>query len=152
MEFECEVLQAYKHLYLLLQRVKNRTDSRIPVFCLIRARGGDFLYSPDEVAAMADDVASLAAAGADGFVIGALNKDGSVDEDTCRTLIGAAPAKTPFTFHRAFDMAGQPFEALKAAARLGCTRLLSSGQRRTAPVLRMRRMASVAIDGPSSRG
>lgn len=44
----------------------------LPVFVMIRPRGGDFLYSPDEFAVMKQDIASLKLAGADGMVFGIL--------------------------------------------------------------------------------
>jgi copper homeostasis protein len=36
------------------------------------------------------------------------------------------------TFHRAFDWAANPFEAMEAVIQIGCERILTSGQRPTA--------------------
>lgn len=44
----------------------------IDVFCMIRCRGGDFVYDEDEMITMLNDIAILKANGADGFVFGAL--------------------------------------------------------------------------------
>ena len=46
----------------------------IPVFVMIRPRGGDFLYSDNELEVMKADVRALKQAGADGFVTGILNR------------------------------------------------------------------------------
>ena len=79
---------------------------------LIRPRGGDFCYTPDEVAIMETDIRLLKEEGTDGVVIGALNPDGTVDLPTMRRLITAAEGLS-ITFHRAFDMCANPEKALE---------------------------------------
>ncbi|SEK58714.1 copper homeostasis protein CutC [Nonomuraea pusilla] len=105
--------------------------SSIRVHVIIRPRGGDFIYDPYEIAAMERDVATVAAAGAHGVVIGALTPSGEVDAEVAERLIGAAGGLS-VTFHRAFDMAADPFAALDALAGLGVDRVLTSGQDVTA--------------------
>ena len=58
---------------------------RIPVFVMIRPRGGDFLYSDVEYAIMRRDIAHARALGADGVVLGLLLADGSLDLDRTRS-------------------------------------------------------------------
>jgi copper homeostasis protein len=103
-----------------------RAALRIPVFVLVRARAGDFVYSREEVAMMVESIRSSIEAGADGIVTGALTRDGSVDIDAMRTLIGAARG-VPVTFHRAFDRVREPARALEDIAQLGVARILTSG-------------------------
>lgn len=98
----------------------------IPLFVLVRARAGDFLYDRDEVEAMRRDVAFARAAGADGVVVGALTADGRVDAAVTRTLLDAARPMA-VTFHRAFDVARDQDEALDALLALGVDRVLSAG-------------------------
>jgi copper homeostasis protein len=98
---------------------------------MVRPRGGDFCYSDSDFAAMEGDVRACIEAGADGIVLGLLSPDGSVDEARTRRLVELA-APTPVTFHRAFDMAADPYEALEAIIRSGCTRILTSGNEATA--------------------
>src|SRR5439155_1754958 len=62
----------------------------IPIFVLIRPRGGDFLYSAAELAVMLEDIRWAKQAGAHGIVTGALSADGEVDVDRTRELIAAA--------------------------------------------------------------
>ncbi|WP_435052599.1 copper homeostasis protein CutC, partial [Paramuribaculum intestinale] len=107
-----------------------RQAVRVPgmkVHVLIRPRGGDFLYTPEEVASMTDDIVAAREAGAHGVVIGALTPDGDIDMDACRHMMEAA-AGMNVTFHRAFDLCRDPFEALDDIIALGCNRLLTSGQ------------------------
>jgi copper homeostasis protein len=97
------------------------------LFVIIRPRGGDFCYSDLEFQAMAHDVTMAKELGADGIVVGILKPDGSVDVGRTGQLVELA-RPLPVTFHRAFDMANNPFEALEAVISMGCERILTSGQ------------------------
>lgn len=61
---------------------------QIPVFVMIRPRGGDFLYSDREVEVMKADIRLAKLYGADGLVFGALTKDGHIDKELCMSLVG----------------------------------------------------------------
>jgi copper homeostasis protein len=105
----------------------------VPVFPLIRPRSGDFLYSDLEFEVMKADTANFIGNGCDGIVIGILKKDGSVDKKRCAELIGMAKsAGLGVTFHRAFDMCRDHFEALEDIIVLGCDRILTSGGKSSA--------------------
>ncbi|MFD2572255.1 copper homeostasis protein CutC [Spirosoma soli] len=108
-----------------------RRHLTIPLFVMIRPRGGDFLYSESELAVMEADILMAKELGADGVVLGILQPDGSVDEVQTRLLVELAKP-LPVTFHRAFDMTSDPAEALEAVIRTGAVRILTSGQRSTA--------------------
>ena len=99
----------------------------LPLFVLIRPRPGDFLYDADDLAVMRRDIAESARHGADGVVIGALDRSGSVDRGTVRALVEAARPMA-VTFHRAVDLARDLDEALDMLLELGVERVLSSGQ------------------------
>ena len=99
----------------------------LPLHVMIRPRGGDFLYEPDEIRSMERDIDLAVAAGADGLVLGVLRPDATVDTELCRRLVDRAAGR-PVTFHRAFDWAADPFRALEAAAAAGCRRILTSGR------------------------
>jgi copper homeostasis protein len=101
---------------------------RIPLYPIIRPREGDFLYSAEEFAVMMRDVELCRGLGCDGVVIGMLLADGRVDQLRCRRLVEAA-YPMGVTFHRAFDRAADPFDALETIIGIGCERILTSGQR-----------------------
>lgn len=98
---------------------------------IIRPRGGDFLYKEQECEVMLRDIEMARRVGVDGIVIGCLTAEGEVDEEKMRLLMDAA-GDMSVTFHRAFDMCKDPFRALEAIERLGCERILTSGQKGSA--------------------
>ena len=99
----------------------------IPVFPIIRPRGGDFLYSEAEYEVMKHDVILCRSLGYEGVVIGLLNEDGSIDQDRTSELVTIAyPMEV--TFHRAFDRCKDPIEGLEKVIACGCQRILTSGQ------------------------
>lgn len=104
----------------------------IPVNVLIRPRGGDFVYTNEEIQQMVSDIEFCRKAGVNGIVIGILHPDGSVNIEAMRLLINAADGMS-ITFHRAFDRCSNPQQALEDIISLGCNRLLTSGQQDTAP-------------------
>ncbi|KAF4105385.1 hypothetical protein G5714_013047 [Onychostoma macrolepis] len=108
----------------LLQVVKENVQ--IPVYAMIRPRGGDFLYSDWEAEVMKRDIEQMKIHRADGLVLGALTEDGRVDTELCMELL-AASRPLPVTFHRAFDMVHDPAVALEALISLGFERILTSG-------------------------
>ncbi|KAK3507066.1 hypothetical protein QTP70_003876 [Hemibagrus guttatus] len=108
----------------LLQVVKE--NIQIPVYVMIRPRGGDFLYSERELEVMRRDIELLKRHRADGFVLGALTEDGRVDSELCMELL-ATCRPLPVTFHRAFDMVHDPAVAVETLVSLGFERILTSG-------------------------
>jgi copper homeostasis protein len=99
----------------------------IDVMMIIRPRGGDFLYTDLEYEIMLRDIYMAQSLGVHGVVFGLLTPDGKVDKRRTAKLIDVArPLKV--TFHRAFDMTVDPFEALEDLISLGVDRILTSGQ------------------------
>ena len=113
----------------LLRVVKRRV--KIPVFAMVRPRGGDFAYTEDEFSVMEEDVRVLKSCGADGFVFGILTPSGGVDVERCSRLLELC-RPFPVTFHRAFDMVKDPFESLEDILRITFDRVLTSGRCSTA--------------------
>ncbi|MEO9872027.1 copper homeostasis protein CutC [Ekhidna sp.] len=99
----------------------------IPVFVLIRPRGGDFVYAENEFEVMKRDIEHAKIAGAKGIVSGVLTPDGNVDINRTKELIHLTDP-LPFTFHRAFDLTPDYGRALEEIIDCGVKRILTSGQ------------------------
>ena len=112
--------------------IKHACESlSIPVFVLIRPRTGDFLYTNAEFETMLVDIQASKEYGAKGVVCGMLNADGTIDYLRMKMLVEVAKPME-VSFHRAFDMTKDPFVALEEVIKLGCTRILTSGQANSA--------------------
>ena len=98
----------------------------LPVNVLVRPRGGNFVYTEDEIQQMTGSIRLCRALGANGVVIGALTPAGDVDLSVMRRLLAEAGLLS-VTFHRAFDETASPLDALEDVIALGCNRLLTSG-------------------------
>jgi copper homeostasis protein len=100
----------------------------IPVYVMIRPRGGDFLYSDRELIIMKRDIFYAKKFGASGIVIGLLTPEGAVDENRTKEIVcHAKELGMGTTFHRAFDMTANPRKALESVIAAGCERILTSG-------------------------
>lgn len=109
-----------------------RKKLSIKLHVIIRPRGGDFLYSDLEFEIIKRDVEHCKMLQVDGIVIGFLKADGRVDVERTSEIVELAHPMA-VTFHRAFDMAKDPLEALNDLMLTGVHRILTSGQKNLAP-------------------
>lgn len=111
------------------------SSSAIPVNVMIRPRGGNFVYSEEEIVKMLADIRLIGDLEIDckrvnGFVFGCLTSENEVDMPTMRKLVDAVNCLNRhygITFHRAFDCVKNPEKALEDIISIGCTHLLTSG-------------------------
>jgi len=108
-----------------------RAKIRIPIFAMIRPRGGTFHYSAAEFAEMKAHIDFAKSTRMDGVVLGILTPDGRVDVKRNAELVDLA-GTLPVTFHRAFDELKDLQTGLEDVISTGVTRLLTSGGARTA--------------------
>lgn len=96
---------------------------------MIRCRSGsDFCYNNYDMDVMLADIKLFKKLDVNGFVFGALNSDGKINEPNCKKITSAA-FPLPVTFHRAFDVCTEPPEAaLETVISLGFERILTSGK------------------------
>jgi len=108
----------------LLRQIREESD--IPIRCLIRHRAGDFLYSAEELELLRWQIRKLKDAGADGFVIGCLRPDGTLDTEAMKPLMEACGG-AGITLHRCIDVSADLEQTYLTAAALGIDTVLTSG-------------------------
>ncbi len=111
--------------YGMVKEIRSMTNKAL--MCMIRPRGGDFLYTQVEFGVMKKEIEAFAPLGVEGFVFGILDQNGSVDRERCDELIRSCKGFST-TFHRAFDVCRSPEDSLEEIIALGFDRLLSSGR------------------------
>lgn len=98
---------------------------KIPVYVMIRPRGGNFQYSEKEFEEMQAQILKFKKGNADGFVFGILDENNEVDK---RNRILTELAKPfPCTFHRAFDRSPNYKKTLEDVIECGFKTILTSG-------------------------
>jgi copper homeostasis protein len=111
---------------------KACSELSIPVMVMIRPRGGNFVYSEEELQTMENEIAMAKKIGAEGVVLGLLTPDNQVDVNNTRRLAAAA-YPLPVTFHKAIDVMENPVDGVKQLINIeGITRILTSGGQPTA--------------------
>jgi copper homeostasis protein len=99
---------------------------QIPIYVMIRPRGGDFVYSEAEFNQMKNEITQLKKLHVDGFVFGILDEKNQINITQNKELVELA-YPTPCTFHRAFDFCENPIEALENVIECGFQFILTSG-------------------------
>jgi len=114
---------------LTKQCVQNLT---IPVMAMVRPRGGNFVYTEEEIQQMEAEIEFFKQSGVAGVVFGLLTETGDVDvENTCRLARLAMPLDV--TFHKAIDYSGDVLKSFQQLNTIdGITRVLTSGGMDTA--------------------
>jgi len=103
-----------------------RRQVAIPIFVIVRPRGGDFFYTDLEFEVMREEIGQAKRLGADGIVLGVLDETGRVDVPRTSALVKLA-RPLPVTFHRAIDMTPDLSAALLDVLETGANRILTSG-------------------------
>ncbi len=117
----------------MIAQVVAAVGDAVAVQVIIRPRGGDFLFSEDEVEVMLMDIDAAKQAGAAGVVIGALTPQGTPDLALTARLARRARPEMAVTFHRAIDLSPDPVAATQSLLPLKLDRILTSGGAATAP-------------------
>lgn len=104
---------------------------KIPVFPIIRPRGGDFCYTPAEIEVIKEDIKVCKSLGAKGIVLGILTADKKIDFKTLAEFMELAKPME-VTFHKAIDELEDPTLVIDDLINLGVKRILSSGTKPTA--------------------
>ena len=103
----------------------------IPVFPMIRPRGGDFIYDVAEMEIMKRDILKCKELGCIGIATGSQNPNKELNIEQLKWLVEwAYPMQV--TCHKVFDMVADPFQSLEELISAGVSRVLTSGTKKTA--------------------
>lgn len=106
--------------------IELKKEISIPIFVMIRTRGGDFLYNDEEFQQMKEQLLEFKKVGADGFVFGILDENLEVNCLQNKGLVELADG-IPCTFHRAFDRVKDYQKSLEDVINCGFRTILTSG-------------------------
>ena len=110
--------------YGVLELAREKVN--IPIYAMVRPRGGDFCYDDTEFEIIKKEIKLMKELKIDGIVFGILTKEGNVDKERCSTLLelwGSSKA----TFHRAIDVSCDLNKACEDIISIGFERILTSG-------------------------
>lgn len=108
-----------------------RKELSIPIHILIRPREGNFNYSKAEKEIILEDIRVAIDNGMDGIVFGCLDKKEQLDE-VFLERVKYISGKLSFTFHRAFDLVENKYDAIDRLTQLEIDTILSSGGEQSA--------------------
>jgi len=114
----------------LLTLIRRRLPSELIIFIMIRCRPGDFIYDDNDLNVMEEEIRLFIQSNQriDGFVLGTLKPDGTIDIENLKRLIEQIPKEISLTFHRAFDFIPKWENGIDQLIQLGFQRILTSGQ------------------------
>ncbi|CAF3450539.1 unnamed protein product [Rotaria sp. Silwood1] len=114
----------------LLRLIRRRLSSELIIFIMIRCRPGDFIYDDNDLSVMEEEIRLFIESNQqiNGFVLGTLNSDGTIDINSLKRLIQLIPKDISLTFHRAFDFISKWEIGIDQLIELGFQRILTSGQ------------------------
>jgi copper homeostasis protein len=108
----------------LVREVRETID--VPLYPIIRPRGGNFRYNDEEFQIMVNDVLAFKQLECKGVAVGVQSSDGKVDKEKLKYLSDLA-WPMGITYIRAFDLAHDAYQAIDDISSCGCERILTSG-------------------------
>lgn len=108
----------------IIKQAKKRI--KIPIHVIIRPRGGNFVYSEEELSQMKADILFCKEQKINGIVFGILKSNRTVNAKANKKLLAICGAMQT-TFHRAIDDCIEIEKQLTAVCKLGFNNVLTSG-------------------------
>jgi copper homeostasis protein len=111
---------------------QTREKIGISLYPIVRPRGGNYYFDEDEFAIIKQDILLCKQLGCDGISTGVSKLNGEIDTERLKRMVEWA-YPMGVTCHRVFDATPDPMQALEDIITCGCERILTSGQRPSAP-------------------
>ncbi|WP_342258910.1 copper homeostasis protein CutC [Spiroplasma endosymbiont of Dioctria linearis] len=110
-----------------LEDIKYACDlSKLPINIIVRNTARDFFYTEKEKEDMIEQIKFIRTTKANGIVIGALNKDLTIDVQFMKQVI-KHKGNLEITFHKAFDELKEFIKSYRLLNELGIDNVLTSG-------------------------
>jgi copper homeostasis protein len=109
-----------------------REKIAIRLYPIIRPRSGNYFYNEQEYEIIKNDIRICRELGCDGISVGTATINGEIDTEWLKRIVEWA-GPLGVTCNRAFDGTPDPFKALEDIMDCGCERVLTSGQKASAP-------------------
>ncbi len=106
--------------------VQYRVFPDLDIRVMIRPKAGHFTYTEIEFEQMQNELLTFKNKGANGFVFGILNSDGTINTGKNKQLVDLA-YPLPCTFHKAFDSLPDYKLGIEQCIQIGFKQVLSSG-------------------------
>ncbi|MGG5460306.1 copper homeostasis protein CutC [Clostridium sp. B9] len=103
-----------------------KKDLNIDINVIIRPRGGDFVYSSEELEIMKSDIELCKKSGVNGVVFGFLKEDNTLDFEITKEFVEFSKPLS-VTFHMAFDEIEDKLGTIDLLASLDIDRILTKG-------------------------
>ena len=116
--------------YGVIKKVKEKVP--VALYPIIRPRAGNYLYNDEEWEIMQEDIKMCRELGCEGISIGVQTINGNINVDRLKRIVELA-GPMGVTCNRVFDNTPDPLAALEEIIAAGCERILTSGQRSSAP-------------------
>jgi copper homeostasis protein len=104
---------------------------QIPLHVIIRPRGGNFVYSSEEIEIMKRDILFCKEHNIHGIVFGVLNSNNTINTEANKELVELAKSMS-VTFHRAIDACTDIEKGFSEIIELGFDKVLTSGGKQNA--------------------
>ncbi|MFL5748440.1 MAG: copper homeostasis protein CutC [Niastella sp.] len=111
---------------------QTREKISISLYPIVRPRGGNYFFDEDEFAIIKQDILLCKQLGCDGISTGVSKLNGEIDTERLKRMVEWA-YPMGVTCHRVFDATPDPMQALEDIITCGCERILTSGQKASAP-------------------
>ena len=111
---------------------QTREKIGISLYPIVRPRAGNYFFDDNEFAIIKQDILLCKELGCDGISTGISKLNGEIDTERLKRMVEWA-YPMGVTCHRVFDATPDPVKALEDIITCGCERVLTSGQRPSAP-------------------
>lgn len=120
---------------------------KIPVYAMLRPHSKSFVYDENDIKVILDDLKALTKTKVAGIVFGALNPNGTINEELLKLVIDNKK-HLKLVFHRAIDQSNDVIKSTRLLCEYDVERILTSGGEKNAILgsTKINEMNDIAIE------